>query len=70
MKFLPFQPTAKLLLLAPALACGLLLSSCNSQPTATETEKTATVVSSDMTESSDSAATTAPATDSTGTAPQ
>jgi acetyl esterase len=47
----------------PALAGGLLLSSCNSEPTATEADKTATVVSSDTNAASDSAATTAPATD-------
>ena len=72
MKFLPFRASATSWLLAPALVCGLLLSSCNSQPTATETDKTATVISSDTNEASDSAATTAPATDTTGTgtAPQ
>jgi uncharacterized lipoprotein YajG len=44
--------------MAPALAAGLLLSSCNSQPTATEADKTATVISSDTNEASDSTATT------------
>jgi hypothetical protein len=57
-------------LVAPALAGGLLLSSCNSEPTATEADKTATVVPSETTEASDSAAVVAPAADSTGaTAP-
>ncbi|MDO7852620.1 hypothetical protein [Hymenobacter convexus] len=45
----------------PALAGGLLLSSCNSEPKATEVDKTATVVSSDTNAASDSAATTAKA---------
>ena len=41
-----------------ALAGSLLLSSCNSQPTATETDKTATVVSKETNAASDSMATT------------
>ncbi|GAA4020590.1 hypothetical protein GCM10022409_00050 [Hymenobacter glaciei] len=49
-------------LTAPTLAAGLLLSSCNSQPTATETDKTATVVSEETNAASDSAAVTANAT--------
>ena len=44
--------------LVPALVGGLLLSSCNSEPKATEVDKTATVISSDTNEASDSAATT------------
>ena len=48
-------------LVAPALTSGLLLSGCNSQPTATETDKTATVVSGDTNAASDSAAVTAQA---------
>jgi hypothetical protein len=51
----------------PALAGGLFLSSCNSQPAATEADKTATVVSSDTNAASDSTATTAPAADSGST---
>ncbi len=47
----------------PSLACavvgGLLLSSCNSQPTATEADKTATVVSEATNDASDSTAVTA-----------
>lgn len=72
MKFLAFRPSATFWLLAPVFAMSLLLSSCNSEPAATETDKTATVVSSDTNEASDSAATTAPAADTTGmgTAPQ
>ena len=54
-------------LAAPALAGGLLLGGCNSQPTATETDKTATVVSGETNAASDSAAVTANA-DGTGTA--
>lgn len=45
-------------LLAPALIAGLSLSSCNSQPTATEADKTATVVPSEANAASDSAAVT------------
>ena len=45
MKIILPRPAAFAWLMAPALAGGLLLSSCNSQPTATETDKTATVVS-------------------------
>ena len=52
-------------LLAPALVAGLALSSCNSQPTATEADKTATVVPSETNAASDSAAVTA---DGTGMA--
>ncbi|UOQ96249.1 hypothetical protein MUN81_13420 [Hymenobacter sp. 5317J-9] len=50
---------------AAAVAClfslsgGLALSSCNSEPTATEADKTATVVSSETNAASDSTATTA-----------
>ena len=39
------------------LASGLLLSSCNSQPTATEADKTATVIPKEVTAASDSTAT-------------
>ena len=46
-------------LMAPALAGSLFLSSCNSQPTATEADKTATVVSGETTAASDSSAVTA-----------
>ncbi|MBF9237877.1 hypothetical protein I2I05_10775 [Hymenobacter sp. BT683] len=63
----PFRSAKMPWLLAPALATGLLLSSCNSQPTATEVDKTATVVPSETNEASDSTATTV-ATDSTGAA--
>jgi hypothetical protein len=59
MKSSLFRPAAWFLV--PALAGGLLLSSCNSEPKATEADKTATVVSSDTNAASDSAATTAPA---------
>ncbi len=48
------------------MAAGLLLSSCNSQPTATETDQTATVVASDTNAASDSAATTASASGAPG----
>jgi uncharacterized lipoprotein YajG len=68
MRFLLSRPATLARLVIPALAGGLLLSSCNSQPTATEADKTATVVSSDTNAASDSAATTAPATDSSGAA--
>jgi starvation-inducible outer membrane lipoprotein len=44
MNCLPFRPVALAWLTAPALTASLLLSACNSQPTATETDKTATVV--------------------------
>lgn len=54
-----FRRAALLSLLAPALAGSLLLSSCSSEPTATEADKTATVVSSDTNEASDSTAATA-----------
>lgn len=49
-------------LAAPALAGMLLLSACNSQPTATEADKTATVVPAETNAASDSAAVTAPTT--------
>ena len=62
MKFLLSRPAAFAWLAAPALAGGLFLTSCNSQPTATEADKTATVVSSETNAVSDSAATTASAT--------
>ena len=55
------HPAAFAWLVAPTLAGGLLLSGCNSQPTATETDKTATVVGSDTNAASDSAATVAKA---------
>ena len=61
MKLFQFRPAAFAWLTAPVLAGGLLLSSCNSQPTATETDKTATVVSEDTNTASDSAAVTASA---------
>ena len=57
MKFPVPTPTALAWLVAPALAGSLLLSGCNSQPTATEADKTATVVSEDTNAASDSAAT-------------
>ena len=63
MKLANFRPGVYACLLVPSLAGGLLLSSCNSQPTATEADKTATVVSSETNQASDSAATTV--TDST-----
>ena len=53
------RPAAFAWLLLPALAGGLLLSSCSSEPQATEADKTATVVPSDTNAASDSAATTA-----------
>jgi uncharacterized lipoprotein YajG len=59
------RPLAVALLAVPALAGSLFLSSCNSQPTATEADKTATVVSEDTNKASDSTAVTATA-DSTG----
>ena len=62
------RPVALALLAVPALAGALTLSSCNSQPTATEADKTATVVSEDTNAASDSTAVTAPA-DSAGTKP-
>ena len=62
MNFVPSRAAALAWLTAPALAGGLLLSGCNSQPTATETDKTATVVTSATNAASDSAATTASAT--------
>ena len=63
MKMFLFRRAALLGILAPALAGSLLLSSCSSEPAATEVDKTATVVSSDTNAVSDSAATTAPASD-------
>lgn len=51
--------------LAPALVAALSLSSCNSQPTATEADKTATVVPKEANTASDSAAVTP---ESSGTA--
>lgn len=65
MKIALTRPVAFAWLAAPALAGGLLLSSCNSQPTATEADKTATVVSEETNAASDSTAVTAKA-DSTG----
>ena len=62
MNFVPFRAATLAWLTAPVLAGGLLLSGCNSQPTATETDKTATVVTSETNAASDSAATTASAT--------
>ena len=59
MKRLLSRSAAFAWLAAPALAGGLFLSSCNSKPTATETDKTATVVSKATSAASDSAATTA-----------
>ncbi|MCC2548498.1 alpha/beta hydrolase [Hymenobacter sp. BT175] len=53
-------------LLAPALAGGLLLSSCDSKPKATETDQTATVISEETNAASDSAATTATASSGNG----
>ena len=61
MKIFVPHPTGYAWLMAPALIGGLLLSSCNSKPTATEVDKTATVVSGDTNAASDSAATTAAA---------
>jgi hypothetical protein len=58
MKLASFRPAALALLAIPALAGSLLLSSCNSQPTATEADKTATVVPSETNTTSDSAAVT------------
>ena len=59
MKRLISRPAAFAWFAAPALAGGLLLSSCNSQPTATETDKTSTVVSKGTNKTSDSTAVTA-----------
>lgn len=61
MKFPISRSSAFAWLTAPALAGGLLLSSCNSQPTATEADKTATVVSGETNATSDSSAVTATA---------
>ena len=63
MKQFVSRGTAAAWLAAPALAGSLFLSSCNSQPTATEADKTATVVSEDTNAASDSAAVVA---DTTG----
>ena len=52
--------------MVPALVGGLFLSSCNSQPTATEVDKTATVISGETSAASDSAATTAAAAGTAG----
>ncbi|MDO7877546.1 alpha/beta hydrolase fold domain-containing protein [Hymenobacter sp. ASUV-10] len=59
MKILPVRPFAMAWLAAPTLAGGLLLGACNSQPTATEADKTATVVPAETNAASDSAAVTA-----------
>ncbi|MBF9140201.1 hypothetical protein [Hymenobacter properus] len=63
MKSSLFRRIAFACVLTPTLTGGLLLSSCNSEPKATEADKTATVVSSDTNAASDSTATTATATD-------
>ncbi|MBF9222457.1 hypothetical protein [Hymenobacter ruricola] len=57
MKFSLSRPAALACLLT--LPGALLLSSCNSEPKATEADKTATVVPSETNASSDSAAVTA-----------
>ena len=59
MKLSLSRPAAMAWLAAPTLAGGLLLASCSSQPTTTETDKTATVVSAGTNAASDSAAVTA-----------
>ncbi|MBD2722614.1 MULTISPECIES: hypothetical protein [Hymenobacter] len=56
MKVSVFRPAAVACLLS--LAGGLSLSSCNSEPKATDADKTATVVDSETNAASDSAATT------------
>ena len=61
MKLSLSRPAALAWLAAPALAGGLLLAGCNSQPAATETDKTATVVSEGTNAASDSTAVTAKA---------
>ena len=61
MKLSLSRPAAFAWLAAPALAGGLLLNGCNSQPTATETDKTATVVPKEANAASDSSAVTATA---------
>ena len=61
MKFSFSRPAAIAWLAAPVLTGSLLLAGCNSKPTATETDKTATVVSSNTNAASDSAAVTATA---------
>ncbi len=58
MKMPSFRHVAFACLVAPALASSLLLSGCSSEPTATEVDKTATVVPSETNEASDSTATT------------
>jgi len=50
---------------AAALTLGVALSSCNSEPKATDADNTATVISSETNAASDSAATTVNA-DSSG----
>ncbi|OGX81455.1 hypothetical protein BEN47_05775 [Hymenobacter lapidarius] len=57
MKMHSFRPLALACVVVPALAGSLLLSGCNSEPVATEVDKTATVVSSETNEASDSTAT-------------
>jgi hypothetical protein len=61
MKLLPVRPFALRWLAGPAVAASMLLAACNSQPTATEADKTATVVPAETNAASDSAAVTAPA---------
>ena len=61
MKLSLSRPTAFAWLAAPVVASSLLLSSCNSKPTATEIDKTATVVSAETNAISDSSAVTATA---------
>ncbi|WP_156176195.1 hypothetical protein [Hymenobacter terrenus] len=70
MRFPLFRSAGSAWLALPAFAATLLLGSCNSQPTATEADKTATVIPSDTNAASDSAATTAPAADSASAAGQ
>ena len=60
--------SSPLSLAGPALALGLLLGGCNSNPTATEADQTATVVSSETNAASDSAAVT-PANNGTAVTP-
>ena len=61
MKISPTRSAAFGWLATPALAGSMLLAGCNSQPTATETDKTATVVSEATNAASDSTAVTASA---------
>jgi len=73
MNLFSFRPARVAWLLGPAMAGSLVLSSCNSKPTETQTDKTATVVSSDTNAASDSAATIAkagPASDVKPTGPK